>query len=72
MNTPMRIRYHTTLMTTIAIAVTGLRVVPARMPGAPGRAGGLAWALRSLAVSFPDENPPQSGFPAPDAGQKKF
>jgi hypothetical protein len=32
MTTPMRIRYHTTQMTTIAIAVTGLRVVPARLP----------------------------------------
>jgi hypothetical protein len=70
MTTAMRIRYHTTPMTTIAIAVTGLRVVPAGLPGAPGRAGGLAWALRSLAVSFPDENPPQSGFLAPDAGQE--
>jgi hypothetical protein len=34
MRTPKRIRYHTTQMTTIAIAVTGLRVVLARLPGA--------------------------------------
>jgi hypothetical protein len=72
MTTPVRLRYHTTRLTTITIAVTGLRVVPARLPGPRGRPGGLAWSLRSIAVSLADENPPQSGFPAPDAGQKKF
>jgi len=72
MATPMRLRYHTTQLTTIAIAVTGLRVVPARLPGPRGRPGGLAWSSRSLAVSFQDGNPPQSGFPMPDAGDKKF
>jgi hypothetical protein len=72
MTTPMRMRYHTTQMTTFAIAVTGLRVLPARLPGPRGQPGGLPRSLRSLAVSFADENPPQSGFPVPDAGEKKF
>jgi hypothetical protein len=32
----------------------------------------LARALRSIALRFPDDNPPQLTFPAPDARDKKF
>ena len=52
MTTPMRIRYHTTQMTTIAIAVTGLRVVPARLPGPRGRARRLSLVVTVACRQF--------------------
>ena len=32
----------------------------------------LSLSLQVVGIRFPNENPPQAGFPAPYAGDKKF